>query len=146
MTVPIEVLKHALIITLFVFAMMVLVDYINVMTRGRLSVTVRGGRWRQYFVASSLGATPGCLGAFLSFSLFNFLPSFHVTRLRLIRCQPVIVHAWSEHGLVLIALSEPMRSPVNPIHTLEALLTPTVWVVINKTGRHRIKGSLLTST
>jgi len=66
----IEVLKHALIITLFVFVMMVLIDYINVMTRGRLSHTVRGGQWRQYFVASFLGATPGCLGAFLNVSFY----------------------------------------------------------------------------
>jgi len=66
----IEVLKHALIITLFVFVMMVLIDYINVMTRGRLSHTVKGGQWRQYFVASFLGATPGCLGAFLNVSFY----------------------------------------------------------------------------
>ena len=66
----IEVFKHALIITFFVFAMMVLIDYINVVTRGRLSLTVRGGRWRQYFVASFLGATPGCLGAFLNVSFY----------------------------------------------------------------------------
>jgi len=70
MTVAIEVLKHALIITLFVFVMMVLIDYINVMTRGQLSIAVRGGRWRQYFVASFLGATPGCLGAFLNVSFY----------------------------------------------------------------------------
>lgn len=70
MTVATEVLKQALIITLFVFVMMMLVDYINVMTRGRLSVTVRGGRWRQYFLASFLGATPGCLGAFLNVSFY----------------------------------------------------------------------------
>jgi hypothetical protein len=66
----IAVLKHALIITLFVFAMMVLIDYINVMTQGRLSHTVRGGQWRQYFVASFPGATPGCLGAFLNVSFY----------------------------------------------------------------------------
>jgi hypothetical protein len=66
----IGVLKHALIITLFVFAMMVVIDYTNVMTRGRLSHTVRGGQWRQYFVASFLGATPGCLGAFLNVSFY----------------------------------------------------------------------------
>jgi hypothetical protein len=66
----IEVLKQALIITLFVFFMMVLIDYVNVMTRGHLSLAVRGGRWRQYFVASFLGATPGCLGAFLDVSFY----------------------------------------------------------------------------
>jgi hypothetical protein len=66
----IEVLKQALIITLFVFVMMTLTDYINVVTRGQLSHTVRGGRWRQYFVASFLGVTPGCLGAFLNVSFY----------------------------------------------------------------------------
>lgn len=66
----IEVLKHALIITLFVFVMMMLIDYLNVMSRGRLSHMVRGGQWRQYFVASFLGATPGCLGAFLNVSFY----------------------------------------------------------------------------
>ena len=70
MIVAIEVLKHALIITLFVFVMMVLIDYVNVATKGWLSITVRGGRWRQYFVASFLGATPGCLGAFLNVSFY----------------------------------------------------------------------------
>ena len=44
MIVAIEVLKHALIITLFVFVMMVLIDYVNVVTRGQLSLTVRGGQ------------------------------------------------------------------------------------------------------
>jgi len=70
MTIVVAVLKQALIITLFVFVMMVLIDYINVMTRGRLSLTVGGGKWRQYFVASFLGATPGCLGAFLNVSFY----------------------------------------------------------------------------
>ena len=66
----IEVLKHALIITLFVFVMMVLIDYINVMTRGRLSFAAKGGRWKQYIGGSFLGAIPGCLGAFFSVSLY----------------------------------------------------------------------------
>ncbi|HEX74739.1 MAG TPA: selenocysteine protein [Dehalococcoidia bacterium] len=70
MDIVVAVLKHALIITFFVFVMMMLIDYINVMTRGRLSLIVRGGQWRQYFVASFLGATPGCLGAFLNVSFY----------------------------------------------------------------------------
>jgi len=68
--IAIEALKQALIITLFVFVMMVLIDYVNVMTKGHLSLHVRGGRWRQYFVASFLGTTPGCLGAFLNVSFY----------------------------------------------------------------------------
>jgi hypothetical protein len=65
-----DVIRHALIITFFVFVMMVMIDYINVLTRGRFSLAVRGGQWRQYFVASFLGATPGCLGAFLNVSFY----------------------------------------------------------------------------
>ncbi len=65
-----EVLKHALTITGFVFAMMVAVDYLNVLSRGRLEELIRGGRLRQYLGSSFLGATPGCLGAFASSSLY----------------------------------------------------------------------------
>jgi len=62
--------KHALMITVFVFVMMTLVDYFNVLTKGRLSATMQGGRFRQYTVASFLGATPGCLGAFMNVSFY----------------------------------------------------------------------------
>lgn len=65
-----EVLKHSLMITGFVFAMMVAVDYLNVLSRGRLESYIRGGPLRQYIGSSLLGATPGCLGAFASSSLY----------------------------------------------------------------------------
>lgn len=65
-----QAFEQALPITIFVFAMMLLVDYVSVLTRGRLAFVVRGGRLRQYVGASLLGATPGCLGAFLSVSLY----------------------------------------------------------------------------
>ena len=70
MTIAIGALKDSLVIVFFVFTMMVLIDYVNVMTRGTFSAAVRGGRWRQYLVTSFLGATPGCLGAFLNVSLY----------------------------------------------------------------------------
>ncbi|MFC2077458.1 putative manganese transporter [Candidatus Bipolaricaulota bacterium] len=61
---------HSIAITLFVFSMMLLVDYFAVLSRGMLESVVRGGRLRQYLGASLLGASPGCLGAFLSVSLY----------------------------------------------------------------------------
>jgi len=64
------VFRHSLIITILVFAMMVLVDYINVATKGKMAVLIRGGIWRQYITASFLGATPGCLGAFMNVSFY----------------------------------------------------------------------------
>jgi len=58
-------------ITAFVFTMMMIVDYINVLSKGKMGSWVRGGPWRQYSIASFLGATPGCLGAFTVVSLYS---------------------------------------------------------------------------
>lgn len=57
-------------ITGFVFMMMVVIEYLNVMSRGVWQRGLRGSRWRQYLLASFLGATPGCLGAFVVVSLY----------------------------------------------------------------------------
>lgn len=57
-------------ITLFVFAMMLIIDYLNVLSRGGMSSMVGKGIWRQYLLSSFLGATPGCLGAFTNVSLY----------------------------------------------------------------------------
>ena len=57
-------------ITIFVFAMMLMVDCINVLSNGRMETLIKGGRWRQYAVVSFLGATPGCLGAFMNVSFY----------------------------------------------------------------------------
>ena len=65
-----DVFKHSLMIAGFVFAMMVAVDYFNVINRGRLEHFIRGRPLRQYLGNAFLGATPGCLGAFASSSLY----------------------------------------------------------------------------
>jgi len=62
--------KEALMITAFVFVMMLAVEYLNVFTRGVSLKGLSRGRWRQYGIASLLGATPGCLGAFGSVALY----------------------------------------------------------------------------
>lgn len=60
---------RAIMITGFVFMMMVIIEYLNVMSRGVWQRGLRGSRLRQYLLASFLGATPGCLGAFTVVSL-----------------------------------------------------------------------------
>ncbi len=57
-------------ITGFVFIMMVLIEYINVQTRGWWQDGLKNSGWRQYAVAVGLGAVPGCLGAFTVVSLY----------------------------------------------------------------------------
>jgi len=64
------VLREAVTITIFVFSMMVFVDWLNVRSRGGMTTTLRGRKWREYVLSSSLGATPGCLGAFMNVSLY----------------------------------------------------------------------------
>ena len=64
------IFKHALMITVFVFVMMLLVDFIETVSTGRMSKLMQGSQWRQYSLASFLGSTPGCLGAFMNVSLY----------------------------------------------------------------------------
>ena len=64
-------LTDAVMITGFVFMMMVVVEYLNVLTGGLWRKGFEGSRWRQYLLAAFLGATPGCLGAFAVVALYS---------------------------------------------------------------------------
>lgn len=57
-------------ITTLVFVMMVLVDYLNILTQGKLHKMIQGGGKRQYPISAGLGALPGCYGAFTNASLY----------------------------------------------------------------------------
>lgn len=67
----IGVLKHALMITSFVLIMMLLIEYINVQTRGSWQLALRKSRFGQYVLGAFLGVVPGCLGAFTVVSLYS---------------------------------------------------------------------------
>jgi len=67
----ISVFKESLKVTLFVLAMMIAVDFINVKSKGKLeSILQTGNKWKQYVVSSLLGTAPGCLGSFAGVSLY----------------------------------------------------------------------------
>ena len=65
-----HVSEHTLMISSFVFAMMLLVEYINVITSGKWQSSLLKRRYFQYLLAAFLGVTPGCLGAFVAYTLF----------------------------------------------------------------------------
>ena len=67
----IKTLNHTLMITSFVFVMMLIIEYINIQTKGLWQSSLRNNIWKQYFVAAILGILPGCLGAFTSVALFS---------------------------------------------------------------------------
>jgi len=67
----IETLKHALMITSFVFVMMLIIEYLNIQTKGSWQNVLQESRWIQYMLSAFLGATPGCLGAFTVVALYT---------------------------------------------------------------------------
>lgn len=62
---------HALTITVFVFMMMVIVEYLNILLKGRLGDVVGRRPLRQSIFGGVLGAAPGCLGAYTNVTLYE---------------------------------------------------------------------------
>jgi len=67
----IELVKTALMITGFVLAMMLIIEYLNVLSAGRWRQGLAGHRWGQYVLAGFLGVLPGCLGAFTAVAMYT---------------------------------------------------------------------------
>ncbi len=66
-----SLLNHALTITGFVFVMMLVIEYINVQTKGSWQNKLSETKLRNYFFSAVLGAIPGCLGAFTVTALYS---------------------------------------------------------------------------
>ena len=66
-----EILRNAVMITGFVFVMMLVIEYVNVLTSGRWGTGLARSRWGQYVLAALLGAVPGCLGSFAAVAMFS---------------------------------------------------------------------------
>jgi len=64
-------LQEGLMITGFVFVMMLVIEYVNVQTKGIWHDVQKKGKLMQYVIAALLGAIPGCLGAFTAVTLFS---------------------------------------------------------------------------
>lgn len=70
-TILINVLEETLQITLFITAMMIFVDAVNIWTRGKIAGLLQGkSKSRQYVIASFIGTIPGCLGGFTDVTLY----------------------------------------------------------------------------
>jgi len=58
-------------INCFFYVMMLIIEYLNVQTKGMWHNYLAKNRWKQYLLAAVLGAIPGCLGAFTAVTLFS---------------------------------------------------------------------------
>ncbi len=72
MNALLDILKHTLSISFFVFVMMLVVEYFNVVSKGKWEAYFcRQRGWMQYLWAAILGIMPGCLGAFAAVTLYS---------------------------------------------------------------------------
>ena len=62
---------ESIMITGFVFIMMIVIEYINVQSKGLWQRQLTNNKWKQYLIAGLLGAIPGCLGAFTIVTMFT---------------------------------------------------------------------------
>jgi hypothetical protein len=67
----IEVLRETILITGFVFVMMLVIEYVNVITSGAWQTRLARNRWGQYLLAAGLGVIPGCLGSFAVVAMYS---------------------------------------------------------------------------
>jgi hypothetical protein len=63
--------RDSLMITGFVAVMMLVIEYLNVLSQGRWHQRLHQSWWGPYVLASLLGATPGCLGAFAVVAMYG---------------------------------------------------------------------------
>lgn len=66
-----ELFATSLMITGFVLGMMLIIEYLNVLTAGEWQRRLAGHAWGQYVLAACLGVLPGCLGAFTAVALYT---------------------------------------------------------------------------
>jgi hypothetical protein len=64
-------LNTALLITGFVFMMMLVIEYLNVLTQGTWKRGLGEHKWAQYIIAVLLAGSPGCLGAFAVVAMYS---------------------------------------------------------------------------
>lgn len=67
----IDIIRNTLLITGLVMVMLLIIEYINVVSKGVKLDKLRHTRFRQVIVAALLGLIPGCIGGFAAVSLFT---------------------------------------------------------------------------
>ncbi len=66
-----DILSEAITITILVMVMMLIIEWINVKTRGSWANLLNKNKYLQVFLAALIGLIPGCLGAFTIVSLYT---------------------------------------------------------------------------
>lgn len=67
----VDIAKQTMMVSGFVLFMMLIIEYINVLTKEKWSRPLQKSLWLQFIIAILLGLTPGCAGIFAVVSLFT---------------------------------------------------------------------------
>ena len=67
----IEIIKNTILITGLVMIMMLMIEYINIATKGREFQSLQKSPFLQIVISALLGIVPGCIGGFAVVSLFT---------------------------------------------------------------------------
>ena len=66
-----DVLKHAIMVSLFVIVMMLLIEFLTVQTKGQWSKPFRKSTGLQILFSAIMGIIPGCLGTYTIVSMYT---------------------------------------------------------------------------
>lgn len=66
-----DVLRNSFLITGLVIIMMLMIEYINIHSEGRLFSRLRQHRFGQIVLGAGLGLIPGCMGGFAAVSMYS---------------------------------------------------------------------------
>ncbi|MGN1210923.1 MAG: putative manganese transporter [Candidatus Cryptobacteroides sp.] len=66
-----DVLRNAILITGLVVIMMMMIESLNIESRGKLFSGLKGSRMGQILLSALLGSIPGCMGGFATVSLYT---------------------------------------------------------------------------
>jgi hypothetical protein len=66
-----DILRQTIMITSLVLVMMLMIEYINVVSQGRWGENLNKSKFKQILVAALLGLVPGCVGSFAVVSLYT---------------------------------------------------------------------------
>jgi hypothetical protein len=65
-----DVIKSTIMVTGFVLVIMLIIEYINVVSRGGWLKPIENKKWLQFLVAGLFGLIPGCVGTFAIVSMY----------------------------------------------------------------------------
>lgn len=126
-------LGHALIITGFVSVMMLVLEYLNVLTRGRWDRRIARWSHGQTVFSAFLGVTPGCLGAYAVGSLYmHRVLTFGAL-------QAAMLATCGDEAFVMLALFPRTAMGIMAVQFVLAVVVGTLVNAVLKSRRTRVE-------